>query len=724
MIEPRELEEEEVSLQHYLDVLRRRRWTILYTAVAVFVVGCVATALMTPIYQAEAKLLVRATAPQISAMNTENPLVDLLAMAQPESVDTQIEVLRSQPFLEEVLTEAHLPRDQREPEVRVAGVKDTNVIEVTVESPDRHVASRVANTMLDHYLDRTRLLSLQEVTRAREFVQKEAGKARRSLQRAEDALLTFRRDNRVAALNAEQQSRTQDLVDLESKSRETSNNILRVQAEIREVRSQLDQQPRERVLNTGQKNPSVDALQARLAEATVERATLLKSYRPGSPEISAVDARIGSLQSELKREPLEQRIPLHVPNERYDKLVDRLDTYQTELEGLQTQSAQLEPQLRQKRQWLNRLGPWEVRLVQLQRDRDVAEKAYLSLAGKLEDLQIRENARRSTARIIESASTPRAPVRPRKAANLALSLCLGVLLGGCLAFLLEALDDRITTPEEVDRLLGLPVMGSIPLMAGDRRLLNALPPHSPVAESYRGLRSSITFSSVDAPLTTVGITSARASEGKTTTSINLALAMAMDGRSVILVDCDLRRPSLDRALGLRSSPGLTDVLTGHCSLEDALQPVADREVLVLTSGPIPPNPAEMLNTASMENVIRQLRERADIILFDTPPCLPVTDTQVLGTRLDGLLLVAQMGEARKGEVRRAHELLGQAHARVLGVVFNKTSHDRGGYAYYGYGRNRYYAYSSGNGNGNGHHGDALLVKSAAGAAATPPDPRE
>jgi polysaccharide biosynthesis transport protein len=723
MIEPRELVEDEVSLQQYLDVLRRRRWTILYTAVAVFVVGCVATALMTPIYQAEAKLLVRATAPQISAMNTENPLVDLLAMAQPESVDTQIEVLRSQPFLEEVITEARVPRDQREPEVRVAGVKDTNVIEVTVQSPDRHVASRVANTMLDHYLDRTRLLSLQEVTRAREFVQKEAGKARRALQRSEDALLTFRRANRVAALNAEQQSRTLDLVEVESKSRETSNNILRVQAQMREVRSQLGQQPRERVLNTGQKNPSVDALQARLAEATVERATLLKSYRPGSPEISAVDARIASLQSELKREPLEQRIRLHVPNERYDKLIDRLDTYQTELEGLQTQYAQLEPQLQEKRQRMNQLGPWEVRLVQLQRDRDMAEKSYLSLAGKLEDLQIRENARRSTARIIETASTPGSPVRPRKAANLALSLCLGVLLGGCLAFLLEALDDRITTPEEVDRLLGLPVMGSIPLMAGDRRLLNALPPHSPVAESYRGLRASISFSCVDAPLGTVGITSARAGEGKTTTSINLALAMAMDGRSVVLVDCDLRRPSLHRALGLRSSPGLTDVLTGHCSLEDALQPVADREVLVLTSGPIPPNPAEMLNTAAMENVIRQLRERGDIILFDTAPTLPVTDTQVLGARLDGVLLVAQMGEARKAEVRRAQELLGQAHARVLGVVFNKISHDHGGYAYaYGYGRNGYYSYSSRN--GNGYHEETLLAKSAAGPATTPTDPGE
>src|SRR5207245_1056375 len=157
--------------------------------------------------------------------------------------------------------------------------------------------------------------------------------------------------------------------------------------------------------------------------------------------------------------------------------------------------------------------------------------------------------------------------------------------------------------------------------------IDALPLHSAVSESYRGLRSSISFSAVDAPLRTLGVTSSRAQEGKSTTAVNLALAVAMDGRSVILVDADLRRPSLETMLGLPRSPGLTDVLTGQCSVEDALQAIPDRQLLVLTSGPIPPNPAELLNTAGMESVIQQLRERASMVIFDTPPCLPVTDAQ-------------------------------------------------------------------------------------------------
>jgi polysaccharide biosynthesis transport protein len=292
-----------------------------------------------------------------------------------------------------------------------------------------------------------------------------------------------------------------------------------------------------------------------------------------------------------------------------------------------------------------------------------------------------------------------------------IALCLGF----CLAFLQEYLDDRITSAEEVDPLLGLPVMGYIPAIAGDRCLIDALPPHSPIVESYRALRSSISFSAVDRPLTTLGITSAHAREGKSTTAANLA--MAMDGRRVILVDADLRRPSLDRLLGLRPAPGLTDLLTGRCSLEDALQDVTGSfgggtasspiaSLRVLTSGPIPPNPAEVLNTAGMENIIRQLREKADLVIFDTPPCVPITDAQVLGTRLDGVLFITELGQTHKAEARRGCELLGQAHIRVLGVVLNKMRGDHGGY-YYRYG---YYHQEP---SGNSHRGRRLPAESAA-----------
>ena len=191
-------------------------------------------------------------------------------------------------------------------------------------------------------------------------------------------------------------------------------------------------------------------------------------------------------------------------------------------------------------------------------------------------------------------------------------------------------------------------------------------------------------------------------------------------------------------LDLQASPGLTNVLAGQCSLDAALQasPATGQAqglpLQVLTSGPIPPNPAELLNTPKMEGLIRELRERADVVIFDTPPCLPVTDAQVLGAKLDGVLLVAEMGEARKAEVRRACELLDQAHIRILGVVFNKISHHTGGYSYrYAYYRSDYSSNDHRNGSGAGHREGALpskvagsLIGEAAPPGAPPRSPRE
>jgi polysaccharide biosynthesis transport protein len=666
------------------------------------------TALTTPIYQAQAKLLVRAAEFPERALAGDSSLADLVATAQPESLDTQLEILRSRPFLQEVFAASHLPEGKYPLDVGISNIKGTNLVAVTVQGPDGKLAAHVANTLVSQYIQRTSILSLQEITQARDFVEREAQKAKQALQRAEDSLVRLRRSNRMTALSTEQASRTQEAVRLESASRETYDRIIRVQAQMRAVEADLAREPRERLVTRIQENPRVSVLQAKLAEATIERETQLHSYRPGSLKIRAIDAQIDSLRRQLAAEPVELRVARHEPNLRREQLRDRLDADQLDLEGLEAQHKQLEAQVREQRQRIARdqqeidqLGPLEARLAQHQRERDMAEKSYLRLAGKLEDLQIRETAHHITARVVEKALAPGSPVRPHRSTNLAMALAMGLLLGCSLAFLLESLDDRITTPEEIDRLLGLPVLGYIPAIAGDRRLIHRLPPHSPAAESYRGLRSGIRFCSVDPPLATLAISSARAGEGKSTSAINLALAMAMDGRRVILVDTDLRQPSLHRLLDLPPSPGLTDVLTGQCSLEDALQVIPEHGLQVLTSGPIPPNPAEMLNTPEMEALIRRLQEKADLVIFDTPPCVPFTDAQVLGTKVDGVLLVAEIGSVRQAELRRAREVLDQAHIRVFGVVSNKISNQRSRY----YHRHPYYRRDDaddGQSNGGGH----------------------
>jgi capsular exopolysaccharide synthesis family protein len=324
----------------------------------------------------------------------------------------------------------------------------------------------------------------------------------------------------------------------------------------------------------------------------------------------------------------------------------------------------------------------------------MAEAAYKSLEEQRRELEIRYNAQRDSAQIIEPAATPRVPVRPRKALNLMFASLMGICLGVSMAFLQEFLDDRVNSPDDVQRLGDVPVLGYIPMMADSQdRLMTELPALSPIAESYRGLRSSITFAAVDRPLKTMVVSSSNQGEGKSLTSVNLAIAMAMGNRRVILVDADLRRPNVHRLLRMEQSPGLTEVLVGDSSLADVLQESPVEGLRVIASGRRPPNPAELLNSHPMEELIQDLTAMpdVDVVIFDTPPCLPVSDAQVLATKVDGVLLVLEVGETKKAAIRDAQGLFKQARARVIGLVFNKIGQggSQGYYYYYTSGSSYY-----------------------------------
>ena len=259
---------------------------------------------------------------------------------------------------------------------------------------------------------------------------------------------------------------------------------------------------------------------------------------------------------------------------------------------------------------------------------------------------------------------------------------IGLFVGVCLALMQEFLDDRINSVDEATRVLGLPALGSVPaLTAADAHLLPQMQGLDPASESYRVLRTNIHFATVDAPARTLMVTSASPGEGKSTTAANLAFAMAMDGKKVLLVDTDLRRPSQHKLLDLPPVPGLTDVLLGHT-------PLAPHEIMpglsVLTAGSTPPNPGELLNSRKFRNLVDDLMAQADIVIFDSPPVLAAADAVILASQMDGTIMVVETGATKKGAARRTMQLLKQARATMLGVAYNKMrAHDGEGY-YYNY----------------------------------------
>jgi capsular exopolysaccharide synthesis family protein len=274
--------------------------------------------------------------------------------------------------------------------------------------------------------------------------------------------------------------------------------------------------------------------------------------------------------------------------------------------------------------------------------------------------------------VIKNASLPGGPSSPRPKVNLALGLLVGLALGIGAAVLRETLDTTVKGKDDLQRLTGSTPLGVIaedPEVA-KRPLVVQVEAQSPRAETFRQLRTNLQFVDVDRPLKTVVMTSASAEEGKSTTACNLAITLAQAGVRTILVEADLRRPRVADYMGLEGAVGLTSVLTGLTSLDEALQPWGRNAMWVLASGPLPPNPSEILGSHQMSELLKTLEDRADVIVLDSPPLLPVTDAAVLARHADGAVLVVRHGKTRREQVTRALEALQGVDARLLGTVLN------------------------------------------------------
>ena len=326
----------------------------------------------------------------------------------------------------------------------------------------------------------------------------------------------------------------------------------------------------------------------------------------------------------------------------------------------------------------------------LSAEREAVARQQALFKQRLDELQVEATLKSGGAQLVAPASVPSSPVRPKPVRNAILALVVGAMVGLGLASLLEYLDDRIRGKDDLAPVVGsLPTLGLIPLVpawsAGRKglQLASGSDDHAAAAEAYRGLRTSIQMLGVERPLATVQITSPGAAEGKTITLCNVAAVLADAGRRVVVVDCDLRRPRVHDAFSLPNVLGFTSVIAGQVPLEEAIRSVTERPGLsVLTAGPIPPNPSELLGSQKTSELLFRLQSDFDVVLIDSPPVLPVTDATVLSTWVDATVMIAAAGMTTRKQLRAAIELLRQAEAPLAGLVLNRAgAEERYGYAY-------------------------------------------
>lgn len=317
-----------------------------------------------------------------------------------------------------------------------------------------------------------------------------------------------------------------------------------------------------------------------------------------------------------------------------------------------------------------------------------------SLVNNYQQIRLAEVQATNNVVVVKPAVAPQTPIRPRTATNVLLAAVVGAMIAAGAAFLIEYLDDTIKSPDDVARVSGLSTLGAIARLkdaGAQRQLIAWMHSKAPESEAYRTLRTNIQFSSVDKPVRTLVVTSSGPSEGKSTTAANLAIVMAQTGQKVVLVDADLRRPVLHKTFGVPNNVGITTALLAgdEVDLESYLQPTEIDNLMIITSGPIPPNPSELLGSQRMKHIVDRLAQSADIVIFDTPPVLVVTDAAVLSRQTDGVLLIADAGGTREPALAHAVEELRKTGANILGVALNRLDSRSRGYYYYYY----YYYYT-------------------------------
>jgi non-specific protein-tyrosine kinase len=324
-----------------------------------------------------------------------------------------------------------------------------------------------------------------------------------------------------------------------------------------------------------------------------------------------------------------------------------------------------------------------------QAERDVLEttlvqyrQTYAGILQSYEQVRLAEAQSISNISVIEQADIPRAPIRPQPLRTGALAAVVGLMAAAGLVFLIEALDDSLKSPEEITEKLGLPVLGLIPTHKVNGRPITAEQPRSPVSEAFRSLRTNLAYASIDTPLKTLMITSPSPEEGKSTISANLGIIMAQGGLLVAVVDADLRRPRIHQKLGLDNLSGMTDLfMLPEVVLNGEVQPTTVPNLVAITSGKLPPNPAELVGSEKMRSILEVVGKMVDIAILDTPPILAVTDAAALAPRTDGVIMVIKPGITKTGAARQAVDLLRRGGANILGVVLNDVNLKKSRYRY-------------------------------------------
>jgi polysaccharide biosynthesis transport protein len=716
-----ELLSQESVLGEYIRVLVKRKWTVVACLFSIFSVVAIASLKMTPVYEASGSIAINK--PDSGLVNFGNSPTFSVDYYDPTELETEVKILQSDLLALQVVKELALDRrpefggktaalpssldlapdplqaDSGRTSALLSGFRgslkvtlapNTHIVEVHFRSPDKDLAATVVNTLMSTYTENNFKSRFDSTMQASDWLSKQLVDLQMKVETSQEKLVRYQKEHEILGIDEKQNITTAKLDEL-NKALTTAES------------ERMDKESVYRLVQSGDADTIVSAagsldasgtgasasallegLRAKEADVKIQAAELSTQFGPSYPKVAQLNGQLKEIDAQIL---LETRKVAAKIRGQYMAALQRENMLHDALE--------------KQKQEANKLNESAIQYSILKRDLESYRQLYEGLMEKMKQAGVSAGLKSNNFRIVDVARVPTSPIEPNIPRNLAFAFMLGLTSGVGLAFLLEGLDNTVRTTEQAQMISGLPPLGMIPMGSRSTRegantkrlviatskeaveLVTQVRPQSQMAESYRALRTSLLLSNLGAPPKVIMITSALPQEGKTTTSINCAVVLAQKGVRVLLIDGDLRRPSIHKTLGMGPRSGLSNVLTGSATLQQAItrSPVLPN-LSVLPAGTPPPNPAELLASTNMRDVLEELRGQYDHIVVDTPPTLSVTDAVVLSPRADAIVLVIRCGQTTKQALRRSRDILMQVNAKVSGVLLNAVDLSSPDYYYY------------------------------------------
>lgn len=717
------------DLREYLHILLKRKWWVIGTFLSIVLSAAVYTFLRTPIFRTVATLQITQDNPG-SQVSVDDKLSRLSGSDSLEKFQqTQYKILQSWSLAQRVFQALNLKEGpdvkklkEKDPgkteaqleeamvsrlmkKIEINPIKNSFLVEVAFQSPDKSLAQKVVNTIADEYMYLSIDRRNESFALVRKWLDKQLQEMATKVQEAQKKLYKFGQKTDIYTLEDKDNVVVQKFIDLSSLLTKSQAEKMAKEAQFKQIKDKGPNAPL--IVN----HPLVASLRQQLVAQQAKVSAMGKVFRGEHPDLLAERANLAELQGRLKAEIQRLQESVQADYEAANRTEKLLSESFSDQKG---QMAKLQ----------DNLTDFQI----LKRDAQTNEQLYQALLARVKEASIAGTMVPSNVAVIDPGRMPDKPFKPKTNRDLALAIVLGLTLGVGLALLMENLDDSIKSLDDLERACSLPSLGAVPLLGSngrlslsrrkkseetgmwrylprvqrgdqsnvetaDRDLMVYKHPKSHITEAIRHVHTSLMLSASGRPPLAIMLTSANPSEGKTLLCANLAQAYALSDRRVVLIDCDLRKPRLHQVFQLDSQPGLSNYLTGGATLEEILRPTVIPNLTLISAGARPPSPANLLNSDNFKELLTQLRQQFHHIIIDTPPVLGFADARFISVLVDGVLLVTKYNSTHKSASRQASQLLSQVHAPILGAVLNYVgAHSQiyGGYYYY-YHHYKYYS---------------------------------